>query len=342
MNDSLLLIMNLESCGDSLKAPLTVPRHTVPYVIKLTHPHAHNIYPSQHITFGPIFLIPRLFIPPFTMPLCTLHLFSLHSTTPNPLSTFLSTLKSSSVEPLVVSRVIRWIILPSKISTEHLLARNIAWDLLLILPGADALPNDLSALVEHHWSVTAGVPSRLTKDFSTTNDKLLHPAPNSVPALSPQHGEKKTTSSSQDLELSGALNAWIDAFVREGGKAGKGAVSMFNLLAFNPGMKPEYLKYGAAFAKSIGSRHGGNAKIVGNVTAVNGQNVTGSEKGGEAWDEIALAHYPSIAHFRDMLASEDYQEVNHRHRVGSLRDTCILMTSEIAVEEVLAAGRARL
>jgi hypothetical protein len=275
------------------------------------------------------------------MPLCTLHLLALHSTTPNPLSTFISTLKSSNVKPLVISRVIRWIILPSKLSTEHLLARNIAWDLLLIVPSADPLPSDLATLAQHHWSVTAGVPSRLTADFASANEKLLHPALASVPALSPQ-GAKKTTASSQDLELSGELNAWIDAFVRSGGRQGQGAVSMFNLLAFNPGMKAEYLKYGAAFAKSIGARHGGNAKIVGNVTAVNGQGVTGSEKGGDAWDEIALAHYPSIAHFRDMLSSDDYQEVNHRHRVGSLRDTCILMTSEIAIEEMLGEGRARL
>jgi hypothetical protein len=43
-----------------------------------------------------------------------------------------------------------------------------------------------------------------------------------------------------------------------------------------------------------------------------------------------------------MLASEDYQEVNHKHRVGSLRDTCILMTSEIAIQELVGEGRARL
>lgn len=279
--------------------------------------------------------------PNYKMPLCTVHLLALHSTTPNPLSTFLSTLKSSTIKPLVVSRVIRWIILPSKLSTEHLLARNVAWDLLLIVPSVNPLPSDLAALVQHHWTTTAGVPSRLTTNFSAANDALLHPPANSVPTLSPP-GARKTTASSQDLELSGELNAWIDAFVRTGGSQGKGAVSMFNLLAFHPGMKSEYLKYGAAFARSIGSRHGGNAKIVGSVTAVDGREVTGSEQGGDAWDELALAHYPSIEHFRDMLTSEDYQEVNHRHRVRSLRDTCILMTSEIAVEEILARGSAKL
>ncbi|KAF2624001.1 hypothetical protein BU25DRAFT_165467 [Macroventuria anomochaeta] len=271
------------------------------------------------------------------MPLCTLHLLALHTTTPNPLSTFLSTLKSSSVRPLVVSRVIRWIILPTKISTEHLLARNIKWDILLILSSTDDLPGEIAKLVEHHWSVTAGVPSRLTKDFEKTNRGLLHPDPATVPPLSSSN-EKKTTQSSQDLELSAELNVWVDEFVRGSGREGKGAVSMFNLLAFNTGMKEEYLKYGAAFAKSIGSRHGGNAKIVGNVTGVNGQ----QEKQEDGWDEIALAHYPSIEHFRDMLTSRDYQEVNHKHRVGSLRDTCILMTSEIGIEEILGEGRAKL
>ncbi|EUC28334.1 hypothetical protein COCCADRAFT_109411 [Bipolaris zeicola 26-R-13] len=280
------------------------------------------------------------------MPLCTLHLLALHAATPNSVLTFLSTLKATDVSPLVVSRVVRWIILPSKLSTEHLLARNIHWDLLLILPSTDILPSNLANLIEHHWSVTAGVPSRLINDFASKNSKLLHPNPQTVPALQ-QNAKEKTTQSSQSLELSDELNTWIQSFINSGSKEAKGAVSMFNLLAFNPGMKQEYLKYGTAFARSIGSRHGGNAKIVGNVTHVNGEAVnrtSTSPTGNDDWDEIALAHYPSILHFRDMLVSEEYQAVNKRHRVPSLKDTCILMTSEIAVEEMLeeGVGKARL
>ncbi|EUC43141.1 hypothetical protein COCMIDRAFT_38874 [Bipolaris oryzae ATCC 44560] len=279
------------------------------------------------------------------MPLCTLHLLALHATTPNSVSTFLSTLKATDISPLVVSRVIRWIILPYKLSTEHLLARNIHWDLLLILPSTDALPLDLTNLIEHHWSVTAGVPSRLVNDFASKNNKLLHPDPQAVPALQ-QNVNQKTTQSSQSLELSEELNTWIQSFVNSDSKEAKGAVSMFNLLAFNPGMKEEYLKYGTAFARSIGSRHGGNAKIVGNVTHVNRESTnrtSTNSTGNDDWDEIALAHYPSILHFRDMLASEKYQAVNKRHRVPSLKDTCILMTSEIAVEELEEGmGKARL
>lgn len=280
------------------------------------------------------------------MPLCTLHLISLHPTIALP--TFLSTLKSSNLTPLVISHVVRWIILPTKISTEHLLARNIHWDILLILPSTSALPPPLIQQIAHHWSITAGIPSRLTQNFAAKNHALIHPDPGSVPPLRGDDATKSTTSSAQNLELSADLNAWIDGAVERGGAEDLGAVSMFNLLSFNPGMKSSYLQYGAAFAAYIGSAHGGNAKLVGNVINTNGQPSLSRSSGtpaaagltkvgelGGEWDEIALAHYPSIRHFRDMLTSAEYQRVNARFRVPSLRDTAILMTSEVGVEELM-------
>jgi len=106
---------------------------------------------------------------------------------------------------------------------------------------------------------------------------------------------------------------------------------MLNLLAFNPGLKEQYQKYGAEFASRVGSRHGGNAKIVGNV--ISGQ---GKEEG---WDEIAIAHYPSLEHFAAMLGSKDYQDVNHKYRLGALKDTFILCTMEIGDDGELIGGR---
>lgn len=108
---------------------------------------------------------------------------------------------------------------------------------------------------------------------------------------------------------------------------------MLNLLAFAPGQKENYLKYGAAFASSIGSKRGGDAKIVGSVVEVKG--VDGGRE--EGWDEVAIAHYPSIEHFGDMLASRDYQEVNAKWRVPSLRDTFILCTDEVGIWEGVGA-----
>jgi hypothetical protein len=240
------------------------------------------------------------------MPICTLRLLSLGV----PIPQFLQSLSSSKVKPLVISRVVRWIILPTSTSTSELLAQNIHWDILLILPSTDPLPQDLQKLVQHQWSVQAGVPSRLVQDFEAKNKKLLKPEKSDVPPLTGALDRASIADSAQGLELSPELLRWAEEF----GKAeGSGAVSMLNLLAFKPGLKSEYLKYGAEFAKSVGSRRGGNAKIVGSVIHSGGQG-----DGGEGWDEVALAHY---------------QAANKRYRVGSLKDTFILCTSELGIEQ---------
>lgn len=202
------------------------------------------------------------------------------------------------------------------------------WDLLLILRGPDGLPGALRELTRAVYTLSAGIPSRIVDSFPATNAALLHPPKGSVPALTGALARPRIARSAQKLEYTEAMGSWLQAYDPHGDK---GAVSMLNLLAFHAGAAAhaEYMKYGKAFAESIGKRRGGNAKIVGKVVR-GGENAGPEALNGEGWDEVALAHYPSVRHFADMAASEDYQEVNHRHRVGSLRDTCILMTSEVA------------
>lgn len=48
----------------------------------------------------------------------------------------------------------------------------------------------------------------------------------------------------------------------------------------------------------------------------------------------------AIHHFADMLASEDYQKVNHEFRLPALKDTCILCTTELDPE--LSIDKAKL
>jgi hypothetical protein len=259
------------------------------------------------------------------MPVCTLHLLSLAPSTNIP--QFLDAVHASDVKTLTIARVVRWIILPSHTSTDTLLAQNIHWDILLTLASTSPLPSSLQPHIAHQWSVKAGVPSRLLSDFEIKNRRLLHPQKSDVPALTGSLDRPRVAKSTQSLELNPALEQWVREF---GAGDGQSAVSMLNLLAFKSGKKEQYLEYGKEFASRVGSRRGGLAKIVGTVVpAAEGENVG---RGGEGWDEIALAHYPSIAHFADMLASEDYQEVNHKYRVGSLKDTFILCTTEIGME----------
>lgn len=267
------------------------------------------------------------------MPLATIHLLALTKDTTIP--SFLSTLKSTGVQPLIISKVIRWIITPTKIDADALLQPK--WDILVIILGTDPLPATLTKSIQTHWHTTTGIPSRLTKDFAQTNDKLIHPPTSSVPPLTGSLSSPHMGNSSQTLELSSDLASWIQSFAQT--PTGSKPLSMLNLLAFKPGMKDSYLVYGKAFAESIGARRGGNAKLVGNVVpspASQKSTAKASADGNNKWDEFALASYPSILHFADMLASEDYQSVNLKYRVPALEDTLILCTSELEIERLLA------
>lgn len=195
------------------------------------------------------------------MPVCTIFLLSL--TTPP--SAFVTKLQKSSIKPLVVAKVIRWIITPTQLSKESLLHPSRPWDVLLILPDTSKLlPEEIQPCVKKQWSIQAGIPSKLVSSFESINKRLLHPSADEVPPLTGALSQPKIVKSAQALELSDELRRWISD-----GKGPKGAVSMLNLLAFQPGKKNEYLKYGKAFADSIGSRRGGIAKIVGKVVPEN-------------------------------------------------------------------------
>ncbi|OMP87099.1 hypothetical protein BK809_0007185 [Diplodia seriata] len=298
------------------------------------------------------------------MPLCTLHLLALtrNNTTTStddaadnddPLPHFLTTLRNTTTtKPLTIARPLRWIITPTALSPDLPTAHR--WDVLLILPTASpALPKNLDDLVAARWTVTFGVPARVLEGYEGRNGGLLRgETGEGVPALEEVAeedkekreggGRRRLASSAQGLELSGELMDWVRettfGAARGGGGGGKGrggAVSMLNLLAFKDGMKAEYLKYGKAFAEDVGRKRGAVAKIVGTVVDDGGGKGVGVGEGEKkkkrVWDEVALAHYPSIWHFADMLASEDYQAVNKRHRVGSLKDTFILCTTELGL-----------
>jgi hypothetical protein len=255
------------------------------------------------------------------MPTCPLFLLSLNSDITIP--DFLSILRKHDVKPIVQAKVVRWIILPTKLSTAPLLAHNIHWDLILLLPTGTELPKQALDHVAATWGLISGVPSRIIADFSTKNARLINPPPGTVKPA--ETGQRATASTSQSLELSPELSAWVSRLPQT---VRKHPVSMLNLLSFLPNKKEQYMQYGAAFAQKVGSRHGGDAKIVGHVV--------GGRAKEDGWHEIAIAHYPSLEHFSAMVGSQDYQDVNQKHRLGSLLDTFILCTMEIDDEGELA------
>ncbi|RYP65274.1 hypothetical protein DL770_009036 [Monosporascus sp. CRB-9-2] len=259
------------------------------------------------------------------MVLCGLHLIALEPGTS--VESFLLELRQYGIKPIVQARALRWVILPSRMSTEHLLARNIHWDLLLVLDAEAVIPGNVRAKIHALWTASCGVPSEALSKYAENNARLLNPEPGSVEPPLPH--ETTPSESSQNLEVSPELSDWISSLP---GQLWDHPVSMLNLLAFNPGKKVQYKKYGAEFSARVGSRHGGRVKIVGRVA--------GGQAMDDGWDEIAFVHYPSVQHFAAMAASKDYQEVNREYRLGALKDTFILCVAEVDDRGASVSNRA--
>lgn len=261
------------------------------------------------------------------MPLTSLYLVSLDPSTS--VSTFIPLLLSSLPRlehPLLIARPLRWIIdpwisSPSAVDEATLKALTApTWDLLLVFPSVVDLPGQMLNHIKQSYVLQVGISSKIIASFHKTNAALLHPSPGSIPSLTGSLDKGQTSSSSKDLMLTPALREWFSS-----ASAPKSAPSMLNFLAVLPGKLDSYKAYGRAFAEDVGARRGGLAKIVGSV-------VTPGDGTQAVWDEIAVAHYPSVWHFADMTMGDDYQAVNKKHRVGALRGTAILCCDELDVE----------
>lgn len=192
------------------------------------------------------------------MPVCPLIIVSLQSGIST--TKFLSTLRKNEVKPIIQAKVVRWIVLPTKLSVAPLLAHNTHWDLLLVLPTGTDLPKEALNLVATSWNLQSGVPSRMLNGFKEKNEQLLNSSAGSVKP--PEAIGDVMLDDNQTLGLSPELISWISSLPAE---SRKHPISMLNLLSFLPNKKEQYMKYGAEFAKRVGSRHGGDAKIVGHV-----------------------------------------------------------------------------
>ncbi|KAJ3574314.1 hypothetical protein NPX13_g4401 [Xylaria arbuscula] len=273
------------------------------------------------------------------MVLCSFHLIALKAgTTP---TSFLSSFQKAGIKPITQGLVLRWMILPQQISTGHLLARNIHWDMVIILAPESAIPESLrAASIAAEWQASVGTSSKLLSNYASLNAELLSPAPGSVPPLSLDLSAAAQADSSQNLELTPELASFISTLPAH---IKSRPVSMLNLLSFNEGKHADYVKYGQEFSARVGSRYGGRVKIVGKVTnsgvveAQEGDD--GKKQQQEGWDEVAFVHYPSIAHFASMAADGDYQDANHRYRLGALKDTFIICVVEVTADGQVNNGK---
>ncbi|GFF49336.1 hypothetical protein IFM61606_01822 [Aspergillus udagawae] len=274
------------------------------------------------------------------MPGLTLHLLALAPSTTA--ESFLRQLRQSSAVKVILASRPRHIVIPPTLIDSNLLTTT-KWDLLVLLQPAsvtkeaalESLPPNLQPLVQQEYRLAVGIPSKLLSNYDD-RDKSLKRSASSIP-LTGSLANARQKSSSKNLELSPDLLAFMDTLTR----THDGPVTMLNLLHFHhPSGKKSYYQYGQAFIPVAGKR-GGNAKLVGNVirpASTVQVDSRGSEDRPETdwWNEISLVHYPSIRHFCDMLAGEDYQAINEKYRLSALRDTFLLCTTEFDVESPAA------
>ncbi|CAD0093674.1 unnamed protein product [Aureobasidium vineae] len=245
------------------------------------------------------------------MPLLNFYLLRLKND-PQP-HTFLTHLQKAdpSIKVIVASKPRHFVV---KATTQDADVLNKPWDLMLLLQGPNAaLPDSILQHVSAKYTLPVGIPSKLLSAYPEKNARLIKEA--SSAGLTGSLDNPKMPDSSQKLELSPELLKFMEQLLKEH----DGPVTMLNLLKFKPNGKQSYYQYGQHFIE-VAKKRGGDAKIVGNVIAADG------DKGG--WDEIAIVHYASIKHFCDMLAGEDYQAINEKFRLPALEDTLLVCTTE--------------
>jgi len=252
--------------------------------------------------------------------LSTIHLLSLST----PLPIFLISVAALQPQPLTVAKVAAWVHPPEIVSVGSLVVGK-SWDVLLVLRGDGDVPEPLKASVKASWSITAKVSLQTIVKYREMNKTMLHPKPENIPELHPHAAGGNTTPSKDQSEplafqVSPELDAWFRSFATTNGA---GPVSMFNLLSYLD--KEKYMGYIKAFGESLTPHYGGSPKIIGEVVTSSGE--------GKVWDDVAIVQYPSVTHFADLLASEEYAAIDRKHKVGALKDTGILCIVELDLED---------
>lgn len=223
---------------------------------------------------------------------------------------FRDTLASSGTSTLITARVVQWIITPQ--IADYLLASN--WDFMVVLKPDDILPQAVAALCSHIFTVRIEQAEEFLDNFKERNHQDLHP---SSVGLTYNLDKPLIATSTQRVELTPALLAFSESPL-----CPSGPVSMLNLISFRPfpAARKSYAEYIEAFKAGMGSKRGGIVKLLGETV----------EEGD--WDELVIAQYSSLKHFVDMTCDPGYQKANQKLRLPALRDTCILMTTELELD----------
>lgn len=232
------------------------------------------------------------------------------------------------------------------------------WDYFIIVRSEPddhlALPSYLrgNPTILAHWSIAAPVDNALLSELPKENARRASTTPTTLPPGWDLSDYSALTASipPSDLEASLALTAIplgsskqspsrdLKSFISSFGQAHTGPVSMFNIIACQPGQRSRFYGYVSYFGETIGSRYGGEAQFLGaGVTDWSSRkaekaDVADPKAGGSAvWEDVALVWYPSVWHFGKMLDDPDYAEADRKFKVGVIHDNPILCCTEVVL-----------
>lgn len=169
------------------------------------------------------------------MPLLTFHLLRLKDNIQP--QTFLTNLsKAQPATKIIVASKPRHHVVKSLSQDADLL--NKPWDLLLLLQGPAALPDELAKHITEDYKLPVGIPGKLLSAYPQRNAQLIKEA--KTAGLTGSLDNPKMPDSSQKLELSPELLGFMGELMQQH----PGPVTMLNLLKFKPGGKQSYYQYG--------------------------------------------------------------------------------------------------
>lgn len=284
---------------------------------------------------------------------CTIHLVSLKANKPSDLSTLITEIQTNDLPGFLIRGLpCGWVHAPHRLNKSALTSKT--WDLFFVTRHPDlCFGGYVSQFVETHLSIPAEIPKEQadvllgkisrsgTNGFAEEDKPVASSAtpplpsswtgsnPNKIP---PQAIGKSRSAALRvgELYLDDKMANYLSTAEPE--KIRGSPTCFFNLFKYAGGMRDTHDSYMNGFKEKFGPDAGAEVKFMGPVTAA--LKVDGNDEGHEIWDDTNLVQYDSVWHYAYMLSTDVYQELN-QEKMRGLEDTCILMVSEVAFQDLI-------
>lgn len=221
---------------------------------------------------------------------------------------------------------------------ELLLAHR--WNFFLLTKSA-SLPGTVGEIVSAHVSIQVSIPreqyDQLESQVNTIPKPNLQTPP--LPKEWPEKGGIPTLAISKptneplkvgELNLDPSMTEFLSNSLPNDVR--NAPVGLFNLFMYPDGDSSVHEHYMEGFRRDFGDAAGVAMKFMGpvrpDIIYDSSSAAKSEEKSRTGWQDANLVQYDTIWHYAYMLSTTTYAELN-KEKISGLRDTCILLTSEM-------------